>query len=633
MAFTTSLTDERRKVILGLVLIAGLALVLIRRAGISDDAYITFRTVDNFINGYGLTWNPGERVQTYTHPLWMLLLSGAYALTRELFWTSTILSLLLATAAVALIVLGLAKDLPRMVLGMGLLALSKAFVDYSTSGLENPLIYVLLVLFLYVYFRPWRDSTPLQLSLLAALGLTTRLDTALLFLPALAYFFWRQPSRRALKQIVIGMLPLLLWEAFSVFYYGFPFPNTAYAKLNTGIPRLELLEQGLGYVSNLLEFDPLSLLVILAGLLLGLFSNRARQYPIVLGIGLYAAYTVWIGGDFMGGRYFAAPVLLAVILLVRSPLLTKKTIWAGLLAAALIGLQTPHNPLWFRDRTLRQADPVEYVDRRGISDERLNYQLATGLLMANRDRDLPDHVWAWQGTRDRHRERGVVVKFAVGFYGFFVGPETYVLDQLALGDPLLARLPAARDVHWRIGHFVRALPDGYERTLREGSNQIKDPNLARYYDSLSLITRGPLLSRSRLVEIWRMNSGYYEALIDSNAFRFPEQIMLRLSAAGFRRAPIELTGSGVVIKLAQVSHAQTLTIWLSSADAYRMIYKRDGQMVAEQRLRAPIFPEQGLAQHRLVVPDEAQDAGFDEIWVLPVQGLGPYYFGGLKLQD
>ncbi len=41
----------------------------------SDDAYITLRTVDNFINGYGLTWNISERVQAYTHPLWMFLLS------------------------------------------------------------------------------------------------------------------------------------------------------------------------------------------------------------------------------------------------------------------------------------------------------------------------------------------------------------------------------------------------------------------------------------------------------------------------------------------------------------------------------------------------------------------------------
>jgi hypothetical protein len=50
-------------------------LAFIRNAWICDDAYITFRTVDNFIQGYGLRWNIQERVQTYTHPLWMFLLS------------------------------------------------------------------------------------------------------------------------------------------------------------------------------------------------------------------------------------------------------------------------------------------------------------------------------------------------------------------------------------------------------------------------------------------------------------------------------------------------------------------------------------------------------------------------------
>src|SRR5450432_1921923 len=41
-----------------------------------DDPYITLRTVDNAIKGYGLTWNPYERVQVFTDPLWALLLTG-----------------------------------------------------------------------------------------------------------------------------------------------------------------------------------------------------------------------------------------------------------------------------------------------------------------------------------------------------------------------------------------------------------------------------------------------------------------------------------------------------------------------------------------------------------------------------
>ena len=38
-------------------------------AWVADDAFITLRTVDNLLAGYGPRWNVVERVQTYTHPL------------------------------------------------------------------------------------------------------------------------------------------------------------------------------------------------------------------------------------------------------------------------------------------------------------------------------------------------------------------------------------------------------------------------------------------------------------------------------------------------------------------------------------------------------------------------------------
>ena len=69
------------------LLTALFVVVVLRTAWIHDDAYITYRTVDNFVNGYGLRWNPAERVQTYTHPLWMFVVSAAYAVTHEMFFT------------------------------------------------------------------------------------------------------------------------------------------------------------------------------------------------------------------------------------------------------------------------------------------------------------------------------------------------------------------------------------------------------------------------------------------------------------------------------------------------------------------------------------------------------------------
>ena len=59
------------------------ALLVVRTAWLSDDAYITFRTVMNAIGGYGLRWNVADRVQTYTHPLWMGVLVALRAVTTR----------------------------------------------------------------------------------------------------------------------------------------------------------------------------------------------------------------------------------------------------------------------------------------------------------------------------------------------------------------------------------------------------------------------------------------------------------------------------------------------------------------------------------------------------------------------
>src|SRR5690242_16188482 len=93
--FTTDEVTTNARVAIPLIVL--LDVIVLRRAWVSDDAYITFRTVDNFIHGYGLTWNTAERVQAYTNPLWMLLVSIGSLVTREVFYTSYFLELMFTT--------------------------------------------------------------------------------------------------------------------------------------------------------------------------------------------------------------------------------------------------------------------------------------------------------------------------------------------------------------------------------------------------------------------------------------------------------------------------------------------------------------------------------------------------------
>ncbi len=57
-------------------LVTLLLITLLRTAWVSDDAMITLRTLMNFEHGYGLRFNIDERVQAYTHPLWLFVLLG-----------------------------------------------------------------------------------------------------------------------------------------------------------------------------------------------------------------------------------------------------------------------------------------------------------------------------------------------------------------------------------------------------------------------------------------------------------------------------------------------------------------------------------------------------------------------------
>src|SRR5262245_30077640 len=61
---------------------------VVLRSWIEEDAFITFRVVDNFVHGYGLRWNVFERVQSYTNPLWMLLHIPLYAVTGSIVHTT-----------------------------------------------------------------------------------------------------------------------------------------------------------------------------------------------------------------------------------------------------------------------------------------------------------------------------------------------------------------------------------------------------------------------------------------------------------------------------------------------------------------------------------------------------------------
>jgi arabinofuranosyltransferase len=235
-------------ILAGLVLVTWLV-VLLRNAWVAEDAFITFRVADNFLHGYGLTWNVVERVQVYTHPLWLILMIPMQWLTGEAYYATIFLSLGVSLIAAWLVVFKAASERSIGIAAIIVLVSSKAFVDFSVSGLENPLTNLMVILFVLVYLRNEVSmKTLFNLSFIAGWAMLSRMDNILFFVPVLVAMGWRLPKRKAIIAGLLGLSPIIAWCVFSLFYYGFVWPNAAYAKLGHGVPEIEVIRQGFLYI-------------------------------------------------------------------------------------------------------------------------------------------------------------------------------------------------------------------------------------------------------------------------------------------------------------------------------------------------------------------------------------------------
>jgi len=485
---------------LGVWATAIFSVVLVRTAWVGDDAYFTLRTIDNFVNGLGLRWNAAERVQTFTHPLWLMVLTPFYWLTGEPYFTTVAVSIVLSLLTVGSIV-AFAPSPWSAATGALILLLSAPFIDYSTSGLENPLTNLLLVAILRLHFT--RKGSPLTWSLLACLVMLNRIDLGLVVLPLLWFRLWGGDWRASARAVALGFLPLVLWEIFSLVYYGFPFPNTAYAKLATGIESREAVQQGIIYLIDAVRRDPLTVVTITSAVLWSLVVGPRGSRPVAFGIVAYVGYVVWSGGDFMAGRMLVAPLVMAVMILVAADVTAGAAPWGLMPVVALLGSMALHSPL-----SRNALDRGDNMTASGVVDERGFYFGANGLLNYSREVVFPGANDQTNGHQTRERGNRLIEFGQVGMLGYFAGPTVHIIDHFALGDPLLSRLPSARP--WRPGHYRRAVPPGYRETLDTGTNQLVDTSIAAYYERLSLVVRGPIWDRRRLMTILRINLGAYD---------------------------------------------------------------------------------------------------------------------------
>ncbi len=473
---------------------------ILKSGWLSDDAQITLRSVMNFLSGFGPNFNCDERVQAFTHPLWFMCLACMTFIVRNAYYATFALSISLSSLALYLFLTKISPYAKSVILASLCLVFSKAYLDYSTSGLENPLSHILLLVLVLLAEKITENnlSSRKNLSgyfLCCAFLYLNRPDLSLLILPLTLWVCKRNLAQfgALVSSLCIGAIPALIWTGFSLYYYGFPFPNTAYAKLGITVPIGWRIHHGVYYLLNSLKMDPLTLITIAVGVVASVFSSALNR-KIAWGIVLYLAYTVSIGGDFMSGRFLTETLLAAAIIIARCRW-SKKYLWLFAISITCITVgEIIHNASVDRSHLQLRFD-------HGIADERLYYDSkfqVTSYKMAE--------LFALNQWKTKNQGVKIIECGILGYQSISAGPGMHFSDQCALADPLLARIPSQGNEHdWRIGHILHNIPAGYYESLQQNQNMLIDPQLHEYYDKIRLITRSPLNSRGRLHAIIELN--------------------------------------------------------------------------------------------------------------------------------
>lgn len=453
-----------RGAILGLILLSIFALgKAIAGAWLCDDSFISLRYAANLVDGLGLVYNAGERVEGYTNLLWTLALAAAAKAGVSALATARYLGVVCYAALAAFLAhwswhRSARSGQPFLPLAAGLCLVSEDFQIWSSGGLETMLFTALATSALLLTRGPRPSPTrSAGAGLLFGLLVLTRPD-GLIFAAAGVASFWfprrRLPRRarfsNALAAAAPGGIAISAWVAFKLVYYGELLPTAFYSKSVLS----PYFSQGFVYLGLYLTKN----WFLSAALLVWIVAERrlpAAQTNdwdgafCLLAAAVFTAYIVEVGGDFMFARRLlpAVPLLFVAIELGVARVTSSRLRYAvGLLTLAAAALPIP----------LFDDDAPGAI--RGVYDERRSYPPET-----LEQRRL-------QGEIAGRSLRGVGVRVALegglAGLGYYSGLP-YLVETTGLTQYSLARQPLvergtvghekAADAAWLAEHRIHLL--------------------------------------------------------------------------------------------------------------------------------------------------------------------------------
>lgn len=518
--------ENKRLVIVSTILFA---VVVFTGSWNCDDAYHGFVTIRNFANGHGLVYNIGERVNACTCPLFIIILGLFYFLFGHLTILSYIVCTIYSTVAFYLLINKICKEKWQIVFSFVILGTSYCFMSFTTSGLENSLLFLLEVIFIVFYTKKEQYTfwDLLILAFIDSLILFTRMDAGILFFIPTAYvYLFKRKECSFFKMALAGLIGLFpwggVWEVFSVFYYGSFVPNTYYVKLGTSYPLMEYIQHGSKYLLMSLGYDiPLVFFIFIAVILL-LKAKDFRYKVFGVGLILKLFWIIYMGGDFMVGRHFTDLFWVSICWImvisrnenkcIVKTMPFRKAISVVGVTSILLTIQTRQ---FVYDTFMWPVDGVSCGDEKGY------YYSTFGMMprayqYTKKGIDTTDLRWSNAEVIDslNRGEKGTIFSWAPGALVYKYNDRIYMNDPYGLGDALISKLPSIKTNPWRVGHTTREIPEGYKESLNTGTNMIKDPSLHQYYDILLLVTRGKLWSVDRIKAAVNMAFGKYDYLVD-----------------------------------------------------------------------------------------------------------------------
>lgn len=279
-----------------------------------DDAYISYRYAGNLLDGHGLVFNPGERVEGYTNFLYVLLMAlGMIIVPREAVYAfSVIVNITFLLLALWMLLAHLRPRVgsARTLVAGALVALCPPLWIAAHGGMETCLV-VLGFVGVFVAIREIEEEGSQQpigrLAFFLALTLLARADGFVIALLALLHLAMWGRMRVALVGAGLSACVFGTHVLGRLAYYGYPLPNTFYAKVSGDVP--DRIANAWVLAQTFIEPWPV---VVLIACGVWLRRRRGASNLRALDFGSFFAFA-WLGYWFyVGGDVFEMRFLLVL---------------------------------------------------------------------------------------------------------------------------------------------------------------------------------------------------------------------------------------------------------------------------------------------------------------------------------